>query len=62
VITVHSFSQEVGGPIAQHAPFVEVVHVLVTLLSGLLLYQFGCLFETTETHAVPVESKSREWR
>jgi uncharacterized protein YhhL (DUF1145 family) len=62
VITVHSFSQEVAGPIAQRALFVEVVHVLVTLLLGMLLYQLGCLFETTETQAVPVESESREWR
>ena len=62
VITVHSFSQEVGGPIAPHSLFVEVVHVLVTLLIGTLLYQLGCLFETTETQAVPMESESREWR
>ena len=62
VITVHSFSQEVGRPIAQHALFVEGVHVLVTLLIGMLLYQLGCLFETTETHAVPVESETHEWR
>ena len=62
VITVHSFSQEVVGPILQHVLFVEVVHILVTLLIGMLLYQLGCLFETTETQAVPVESESREWR
>jgi hypothetical protein len=62
VITVHSFSHEVGGPIAQHAPFVEGVHVVVTLLIGMLLYQLGCLFETTETQAVPVESESHEWQ
>ena len=60
VITVHSFSQEVGGPIAPHTLFAGVVHVLVTLLIGILVYQLGCLFETTQ--AVPVESKSREWR
>jgi uncharacterized protein YhhL (DUF1145 family) len=62
VITVHSFSHEVDGPIARHALFVEVVHVLVTLLIGMLLYQLGCLFETTEAQAVPVGSESREWR
>ena len=62
VITVHSFSHEVGRPIAQGALFVEGVHVLVTLLIGMLLYQLGCLFETTETQAVAVESESREWR
>jgi uncharacterized protein YhhL (DUF1145 family) len=60
VITVHSFSQEISGPIAQHALFVVVVHVLVTLLIGMLLYQLGCLFETTETQAVPLESDSHE--
>ena len=62
VITVHSFSEEVSGPIAQHALFVEVVHVLVTLLIGMLLYQLGCLFETTEMQPVPAENESREWR
>jgi hypothetical protein len=62
VITVHSFSQGVGGPIVQHALFVEAVHVLVTLLIGILLYQLGCLFETTETQAIPVESERHEWR
>jgi hypothetical protein len=62
VITVHSFSHEVGGPIARHAVFVEVVHVLVTLLIGILLYQLGWLFETNETQAIPVESDSHEWR
>jgi uncharacterized protein YhhL (DUF1145 family) len=62
VITVHSFCEEVAGPIAQHALFVEVVHVLVTLLIGILLYQLGCLFETTETQAIPVESERHEWR
>ena len=60
VITVHSFSREVGGPIAPHTLFVEVVHVLVTLLIGMLLYQLGCLFETTEMQVVPVENESRE--
>ena len=62
VITVHSLSQEVSGPIAQHALFVEGVHVVVTLLIGMLLYQLGYLFETTETQAAPVENESREWR
>lgn len=62
VITVHSLSQEVSGLIAQHALFVEGVDVVVTLLIGMLLYQLGCLFETTETQALPVESESREWR
>ena len=62
VITVHSFPHEVSGPMAHHSLFREVVHVLVTLLIGMLLYQLGCLFETTETQAVPVESESREWR
>jgi uncharacterized protein YhhL (DUF1145 family) len=62
VITVHSFSQEVGRPIAQHTLFVEAVHVLVTLLIGMLLYQLGCLFETTGMQAVPAENESREWR
>ena len=62
VITVHSLSQEIGGPIAQHTLFVEVVHVLVTLLIGMLLYQLGCLFETAGMQAVPAENESREWR
>jgi uncharacterized protein YhhL (DUF1145 family) len=62
VITVHSFSEEISGPIGQYSLFVEVVHVLVTLLIGILLYQLGCLFETTETQAVPVESESHESR
>jgi uncharacterized protein YhhL (DUF1145 family) len=62
VITVHSFSQEVGRPIAQHALFVEFIHVLITLLIGMLLYQLGCLFETTEMPAVPMENESREWQ
>jgi uncharacterized protein YhhL (DUF1145 family) len=60
VITVHSFSQEISGPIAQDALFVVVVHVLVTLLIGMLLYQLGSLFETTETLPIPVESDSHE--
>jgi hypothetical protein len=62
VITVHSLFQEISGPIAQHALFVEVVHVVVTLLIGVLLYQLGFLFETTETQAFPMASESREWR
>ena len=62
VITMHSFSHEVGRPIAEGALFIEGVHVVVTLLLGMLLYELGCFFETTETQAVPVESESREWR
>ena len=62
VITVHSFSEEISGLIGQYSLFVEVVRVLVTLLIGMLLYQLGCLFETTEMQAVPVENESREWR
>ena len=55
VITVHSFSEEISGLIGQYSLFVEVVRVLVTLLLGMLLYQLGCLFETTETQTVRVE-------
>ena len=53
VITVHSFSEEISGPMAHHSLFREVVHVVVTVLIGMLLYQLGCLFETTETQTVP---------
>ena len=57
VITVHSFSLEVSSLMLHGSPFADVVHVLVTVLIGALLYQLGCLFEADEAQAVPVRSE-----
>jgi hypothetical protein len=42
---------------ARHPRFADVVHVLVTVLVGALLYQLGCLFEAKEVQAIAVESE-----
>lgn len=57
VITVHSFSEEVSSAMAHRSFFADVVHALVTVLIGALLYQLGCLFEADEAQAVPVRSE-----
>jgi hypothetical protein len=58
VVTVHLLSQEVKPAAFESRVFADTVHVLVTVLIGALLYQFGCLFEKKDEQQAVVESES----
>ena len=58
VVTVHSLSREVKPVAFEGRVFAGALHVLITMLIGVLLYQLGCLFEKKEEQQAVVESES----